>query len=262
MAVAFLSARRSKDPNKQVRQRVESSALCLKRHKKKALLTFRVQVGACIVGADKVILGIGYNGFPRGCADDKACTCFCNICRIMYKLLWSSGEPTDALKGCLRSGSCPGHGKPALATRLTRSAPAWPPPCTCAAAAVCSRQFAPMLCEPLAIGAYCFIHEHAPALRWTAQQQLCCRTRYPYVCHAELNAILNKNVASLNGAVRNISTPHAHTPVVVKVCAAAQLGTAHTSLRSATSGRRQNAWHAHLRSATSSLSSARRRRST
>ena len=45
MNVAFLSAQRSKDPNK--------------------------QVGACIVGPDNVILGIGYNGFPRGCSDAK-----------------------------------------------------------------------------------------------------------------------------------------------------------------------------------------------
>jgi dCMP deaminase len=44
MAVAFLSAQRSKDPKK--------------------------QVGACIVDANKVIVGIGYNGFPRGCPDD------------------------------------------------------------------------------------------------------------------------------------------------------------------------------------------------
>lgn len=28
-----------------------------------------MQVGACIVGSDQIILGIGYNGFPRGCAD-------------------------------------------------------------------------------------------------------------------------------------------------------------------------------------------------
>ncbi len=27
------------------------------------------QVGACIVNQDQVIVGIGYNGFPRGCAD-------------------------------------------------------------------------------------------------------------------------------------------------------------------------------------------------
>lgn len=28
-----------------------------------------VQVGACIVNSDNIILSIGYNGFPRGCAD-------------------------------------------------------------------------------------------------------------------------------------------------------------------------------------------------
>ncbi len=44
MAVAQLSALRSKDPN--------------------------TQVGACIVNARKRIIGIGYNGFPIGCSDD------------------------------------------------------------------------------------------------------------------------------------------------------------------------------------------------
>ncbi len=44
MSVASLSAYRSKDPN--------------------------TQVGACIVDANKCIIGIGYNGFPRGCSDD------------------------------------------------------------------------------------------------------------------------------------------------------------------------------------------------
>jgi len=44
MGVAFLSAQRSKDPN--------------------------TQVGACIVDANKCIIGIGYNGFPRGCSDE------------------------------------------------------------------------------------------------------------------------------------------------------------------------------------------------
>ncbi len=43
-AVASLSAYRSKDPN--------------------------TQVGACIVDENKCIIGIGYNGFPRGCCDD------------------------------------------------------------------------------------------------------------------------------------------------------------------------------------------------
>ena len=45
MGVALLSAKRSKDPN--------------------------TQVGACIVNADSRIVGIGYNGLPRGCDDSK-----------------------------------------------------------------------------------------------------------------------------------------------------------------------------------------------
>lgn len=45
MAVSFLSAQRSKDP--------------------------ATQVGACIVGPDRRIVGIGYNGMPRGCPDSQ-----------------------------------------------------------------------------------------------------------------------------------------------------------------------------------------------
>ncbi|XP_043256083.1 deoxycytidylate deaminase [Colletes gigas] len=45
MAIAFLSAKRSKDP-------------CTK-------------VGACIVNNEKKIVGIGYNGMPTGCDDDE-----------------------------------------------------------------------------------------------------------------------------------------------------------------------------------------------
>ncbi len=44
MGVAILSSMRSKDPN--------------------------TKVGACIVNEDLKIVGIGYNGFPRGCSDD------------------------------------------------------------------------------------------------------------------------------------------------------------------------------------------------
>jgi dCMP deaminase len=44
MGVALLSAQRSKDPS--------------------------TQVGACIVNQDKKIVGVGYNGFPKGCDDD------------------------------------------------------------------------------------------------------------------------------------------------------------------------------------------------
>jgi len=89
MSVAFLSSLRSKDPNK--------------------------QVGACIVGVDKVILGIGYNGFPRNCADAS--------------LPWAKkSRDGDKLQ-----------------------------------------------------------------------------TKYPYVCHAEMNAIMNKNGASLRGSTIHVT---------------------------------------------------------
>ncbi len=45
MGIALLSAKRSKDPN--------------------------TQVGACIVDENNKIVGIGYNGFPKGCSDDE-----------------------------------------------------------------------------------------------------------------------------------------------------------------------------------------------
>ena len=45
MAVAVLTAKRSKDPT--------------------------TQVGSCIVNDKNVIVGLGYNGFPRGCGDDE-----------------------------------------------------------------------------------------------------------------------------------------------------------------------------------------------
>ncbi|PIK41553.1 putative deoxycytidylate deaminase [Apostichopus japonicus] len=45
MAVAFLSAQRSKDPNS--------------------------QVGACITNSENKIVGIGYNGMPNGCKDSE-----------------------------------------------------------------------------------------------------------------------------------------------------------------------------------------------
>ncbi len=45
MGVAYLAAKRSKDPN--------------------------TQVGACIVSGENKILSMGYNGFPNGCSDDE-----------------------------------------------------------------------------------------------------------------------------------------------------------------------------------------------
>jgi len=58
MAVAFLSAQRSKDP--------------------------KVQLGACIVSPENKIVGIGYNGMPNGCDDNK--------------LPWTDGEEALAKK--------------------------------------------------------------------------------------------------------------------------------------------------------------------
>ncbi|XP_002318729.1 uncharacterized protein LOC7484473 isoform X2 [Populus trichocarpa] len=83
MAIALLSAERSKDPNR--------------------------QVGACLVSKNGIILGIGYNGFPRGCSDDD----------LPWAKKSKSGDPLE--------------------------------------------------------------------------------TKYPYVCHAEVNAILNTNHASAVG---------------------------------------------------------------
>lgn len=45
MQMAFLIAQRSKDPS--------------------------TQAGAVIVDKENIIVGLGYNGFPRGCSDDK-----------------------------------------------------------------------------------------------------------------------------------------------------------------------------------------------
>lgn len=45
MALAMVASMRSKDPE--------------------------CQVGACIANSDNVVVGMGYNGFPYGCSDDK-----------------------------------------------------------------------------------------------------------------------------------------------------------------------------------------------
>lgn len=49
MLMANLMAKRSKDPS--------------------------TQTGACIVNKENVIVGMGYNGFPRGCSDDELPWC-------------------------------------------------------------------------------------------------------------------------------------------------------------------------------------------
>jgi dCMP deaminase len=72
MAIAFLSSQRSKDPKK--------------------------QVGACIVNSDRVIVGIGYNGFPR-CVAALALRTRRSSCRLDMCALHAacSGCADDAL---------------------------------------------------------------------------------------------------------------------------------------------------------------------
>jgi dCMP deaminase len=90
MAVAFLSAGRSKDPNKQVNMLIKLhphpplTSVCgdhmshtqdSMEHTQQYAVTQHhpsmTQVGACIVNDDNIILSIGYNGFPRGCSDSQ-----------------------------------------------------------------------------------------------------------------------------------------------------------------------------------------------
>lgn len=94
LAVAYLSGKRSKDPinNK----------------------------GACIVDTQGRIVGIGYDGFPRGCSDDC--------------LPWATKVSTQSGDSNVEDGN---------------------------------------------------IHEQEESLPWL-------HTREPYLCHAEINAILNK----------------------------------------------------------------------
>ena len=80
MGIALLSAKRSKDPN--------------------------TQVGACIVTEDKRIVGLGYNGLPRGCSDDEfpweregdfLHTKYPFVCHAELNAILNS---TKSLKGC------------------------------------------------------------------------------------------------------------------------------------------------------------------
>ena len=64
MAVSFLSAMRSKDPATQVSNKILTARLRIFHHYN------ILQVGACIVNPENRIVGIGYNGMPRGCSDD------------------------------------------------------------------------------------------------------------------------------------------------------------------------------------------------
>lgn len=78
--VALLSAKRSKDPN--------------------------TQVGACIGEWREEVIGVGYNGLPKGCSDDESLgrergefldtkVSFCMSCRIKCNI-----EQYKTLKNC------------------------------------------------------------------------------------------------------------------------------------------------------------------
>jgi len=82
MGIAILSAQRSKDPS--------------------------TQVGACIVDLNNKIVGIGYNGFPTGCADDDlpwgkegdfASTKYAYVCHAELNAILNSHSRN--LKDCL-----------------------------------------------------------------------------------------------------------------------------------------------------------------
>jgi dCMP deaminase len=107
------------------------------------------QVGACIVSPDRIILGIGYNGFPRGCPDDA--------------LPWAKRAPAAVEAEAEGEADAGGGGG------------------GCAHAGH---------------------HHHRRGPRARRFPPGILGTKYPYVCHAEMNAILNKNATSLAGAVR------------------------------------------------------------
>ena len=71
MAISFLSAMRSKDPN--------------------------TQVGACIVDSNKCIIGIGYNGFPRGCSDEILPWARVGDCELHKKYLYVVHAEVNAI---------------------------------------------------------------------------------------------------------------------------------------------------------------------
>ena len=78
MAVAFLSAQRSKDPSSQVQRQQAPGQLQLtlnahspNHSSSPSSLPSLPQVGACIVNPEHKIVGIGYNGMPNNCSDDE-----------------------------------------------------------------------------------------------------------------------------------------------------------------------------------------------
>lgn len=71
MAMAFLTAQRSKDPN--------------------------TQVGACIVDDENRIISCGYNGFPTGCSDDDLPWARSNSNGLLNKYLYVCHAEVNAI---------------------------------------------------------------------------------------------------------------------------------------------------------------------
>ncbi len=141
------------------------------------------QVGACIVSQDNKILSMGYNGFPMGCSDDE--------------FPWArEGEELDTkyfyvthseLNAILnyRGGSLEGA---KLYVSLF--------PCNECAKAIIQAGIRTVVYE-------CDKYADSPAVK--ASKRMLDATKYFYVTHSELNAILNYRGGSLEGAKLYVS---------------------------------------------------------
>ena len=64
------------------------------------------QVGACIVDEDNIVIGLGYNGFPRGCHDDDLPWCRegealeTKYVYVVHAEVNAIMNSSDSVKGC------------------------------------------------------------------------------------------------------------------------------------------------------------------
>ena len=192
MSIAILSSKRSKDPNR--------------------------QVGACIVNPDNKIVAIGYNGMPNGCDDDnlpwsKVDVEYEKRKSKREKRKIKKTEEWQNVKADIQSSS--------MKREISSGSDNYQ-----------SANETVFTIEPLSLYDTCSqenkqIESKMMALKWSAsrdeQPQIASssassdqsdenseselfsepdepnplNTKYPYVCHAEMNAILNKNTADL-----------------------------------------------------------------
>ena len=191
-SIAILSSKRSKDPNR--------------------------QVGACIVNPDNKIVAIGYNGMPNGCDDDnlpwsKVDVEYEKRKSKREKRKIKKTEEWQNVKADIQSSS--------MKREISSGSDNYQ-----------SANETVFTIEPLSLYDTCSqenkqIESKMMALKWSAsrdeQPQIASssassdqsdenseseppsepdepnplNTKYPYVCHAEMNAILNKNTADL-----------------------------------------------------------------